>query len=196
MNAVGFPRDWLDPQAADVATDLDLALLLVNSLDHLAPVPDRLNDLSWLAGAFTAVGHADLADELTVADLDGLRVLRERLRAVFEADDAGTVAGLVNAMLVDAGAVPGLAPTADRAGWTLRFGVGRRGLAALQARLPAALARHVSAHGIDRLGTCVADPCRCAFVDRTRASTRRFCCTSCNDRAAARAYRQRRRSSA
>jgi hypothetical protein len=31
-------------------------------------------------------------------------------------------------------------------------------------------------------------------VDRTRAGTRKYCCTYCNDRYAARAYRRRKRS--
>jgi predicted RNA-binding Zn ribbon-like protein len=62
----------------------------------------------------------------------------------------------------------------------------------LPARLLAAVAEHIGRSGVARLGVCASDPCRCAFVDRTRAGTRRYCCTVCNDRAAARAYRRRR----
>jgi predicted RNA-binding Zn ribbon-like protein len=70
---------------------------------------------------------------------------------------------------------------------------GARGLAALEARLPAALAGHLASEGTARLGTCAALPCQCSFIDRTRGRTRRFCCTACNDRAAARHYRERKR---
>ena len=58
----------------------------------------------------------------------------------------------------------------------------------------AALASHLAQRGMGRLGTCAAGPCDCAFVDHTRGRTRRFCSTACNDRAAAQAYRQRKRS--
>ena len=67
-------------------------------------------------------------------------------------------------------------------------------MAALEARLPAALASYVAEHGTARLGVCGSDPCRCVFIDRTRGSTRKYCCTYCNDRYAARAYRRRKRS--
>ena len=72
-------------------------------------------------------------------------------------------------------------------------GVGRHGVAALEARLPAAAAAFVAEHGTGRLGVCGSDPCRCVFVDRTRAGTRKYCCSYCNDRFAARAYRRRKK---
>ena len=96
-------------------------------------------------------------------------------------------------MMADAGAVPALvadlvAPSAAR----LVTGVGAEGLEALRIRLPVALAQRIATRGVESLGACHADPCRCVFVDRTRAGTRRYCCGWCNDRAAARAYRRRR----
>ena len=109
-----YPSDWLERRDGEPASDLDLVVLLINSLDLLADPPDRLADLSWFQ--------------------------------------------------------------------------------ALAARLPAALAECVASRGLGRLGTCAAPPCHCAFVDRTRARTRRYCCTACNDRTAARLYRQRTKS--
>ena len=189
---LGFPVDWLaDP--AMPASDLELALLLVNSLDLLEEQPDRLVDLTWLTGAFTAVGHRDLAAELSPANLPGLRSLRDSLRRVFESDDAGQVASLLNPLLEEARAVPLLVVDANGS-TALRVGVGQRGLAALEARLPAALAAYVADHEPSRLGVCHSDPCRCVFIDRTRAGTRKYCCSYCNDRYAARAYRRRKRS--
>jgi predicted RNA-binding Zn ribbon-like protein len=186
-----FPTDWLDPQSRGAATDLDLAVLLVNTVDNLVSEPDRLHDLVWFRAALAQVGHTTLARQLRSADLSDLRRLREDLRAVFASTDERTVVTRLNSMLERAHAVPLL----DASGAELRMsvGVGRRGVAALEARLPAALAAYVVEHGVDRLGTCAAEPCSCAFVDHTRGGTRRYCCTYCNDRAAARAYRRRQR---
>lgn len=192
MTAARFPRDWLDPSAGEAATDLDLAVLLVNTLDLLEDEPDRLTDLTWLRSALRQVGHARLAGELRDRDLAGLQALRDDLRRVFECADPARLPRLVNALLEGAAAVPVLVRDPDGA---LRLAVAptKRGLAALQSRLPAALSQHLSEHRTPRLGTCGSDPCRCAFVDRTRGGTRRYCCDWCNDRAAARAYRRRRK---
>jgi predicted RNA-binding Zn ribbon-like protein len=54
-----------------------------------------------------------------------------------------------------------------------------------------ALAQVLTEGGADRLRTCVADPCRCVYVDRTRAGRQRYCCELCNDRMASAAYRRR-----
>jgi predicted RNA-binding Zn ribbon-like protein len=186
----GFPVDWLaDPAAA--ASDVELALLLVNSHDLLEEQPDRLGDLAWLTRAFTSVGHAGLAADLSETDLPRLRALRDALRRVFVSDDVTEVAAALNPLLEQARTLLVVDP---ETGPALRVGVGLRGLAALEARLPAALAAYVAEPGLDRLGVCGSDPCRCVFVDRTRAGTRKYCCTYCNDRHAARAYRRRKRS--
>jgi predicted RNA-binding Zn ribbon-like protein len=187
----GFPADWI-VDAGATASDLELALLLVNSLDLLEDPADRLGDLRWLTHVFSRVGHAELAGELTSRDLPRLRRLRDSLRAVFATDDDSVAAEVLNPLLERARAVPLLARQ-DDGELGLRVGVGRRGAAALEARLPAAVATFVAAHGTGRLGVCGSDPCRCVFVDRTRAGTRKYCCGYCNDRYAARAYRRRKR---
>jgi predicted RNA-binding Zn ribbon-like protein len=195
--AAGFPSDWLDPRTAGVASDLDLAVLLVNSYDALADPPDRLHDLGWLRLVLTQTGHPSLAAELSADDLGALHTLRAGLNAAFEASHIGSAAAVLNPMLADAEAVTQIVVRTGGAEGAietaaLETGVGRPGIDSLRARLPLAVARHVVAFGISRLGRCVADPCHCAFVDRTRAGTRRYCCGWCNDRAAARAYRKRR----
>jgi predicted RNA-binding Zn ribbon-like protein len=190
-----FPLDWLERRDGQVAGDLDLALLLVNSHDLLEHPADRLVDLAWLTGALTYVGHRDLADALTRSDLPRLRSLRAVLRAAFEATDLEAAAAVLNPQLVKAKAVFLLDVPSRSEGARFVAAPDRTGYAALAARLPAALAAHVADHGVGRLGICSSDPCRCAYVDRTRAGTRRYCCTICNDRYAARAYRRRRRDS-
>ena len=189
----GFPGDWL-AAPGERASDVELAMLLVNSHDLLEDPPDRLVDLRWLTHVFTRVGYGDLAGELVPRDLPRLRRLRDALRSVFETDDDATAAAVLNPLLEKARAVPLM--DVDQAGGrtTLRVGIGLHGIAALEARLPAALASFVAEHGTRRLGVCGSDPCRCAYVDRTRAGTRKYCCTYCNDRFAARAYRRRKKS--
>jgi predicted RNA-binding Zn ribbon-like protein len=185
-----FLGDWLERRDGP-ATDLDLVVLLVNSVDLLDDPPDRLTDVGWYARVLSEVGHGDIAAGLRPDDLAGLVELRESLRAVFAARSASQAAAALNPMLASARAVPQLVASGDVA--LLRIAPDRTGLAALSARLPAALARHVADRGAERLGTCAAAPCQCAFVDYTRARTRKFCCAACNDRAAARLYRQRKR---
>jgi predicted RNA-binding Zn ribbon-like protein len=187
----GYVRDWLGSPDGGPASDLDLAVLLVNSLDLLEDPPDRLTDLAWFRGVAAEVGRDDIAGPLGPGDLAGLRELRESLRAVFQATSPGEAASILNPMLLRAAAVPQLVISPDCI--RLQVAHGKRGLAALAARLPVALAEHVARRGVGRLGTCAAPPCQCAFIDHTRALTRRFCCTACNDRAAARLYRQRKR---
>jgi predicted RNA-binding Zn ribbon-like protein len=186
-------RDWLE-RPGEPASDLDLVVLLLNSLDLLEDPPDRLTDLTWLGEVLAAVGRDDIGGALTAGDLAGLRQLRESLRAVFQAGSPADAASLLNPMLVHASAVPQLVASGD--GLRLQVAPRARGLAALSARLPAALAEYIAHRGIGRLGTCAALPCQCVFLDRTRAQTRRFCCTACNDRAAALLYRRRKRAAA
>ena len=189
----GYMRDWLE-RPGEPASDLDLVVLLLNSLDLLEDPPDRLTRLNWLCEVLAAVGRDDIGGALTAGDLAGLRQLRESLRAVFQARSPGEAASLLNPMLRHASAVPQLVPSGDDL--RLQVAPGARGLAALSARLPAALAEYLAHRGIGRLGTCAALPCQCVFLDRTRARTRRFCCTACNDRAAALLYRRRKRAAA
>lgn len=73
-------RDWLE-RPGEPASDLDLVVLLLNSLDLLEDPPDRLTDLTWLGEVFAAVGRDDIAGALAEEDLAGLRSLRESLRA-------------------------------------------------------------------------------------------------------------------
>ena len=150
---------------------LHLAVAFVNTYDLLEDPPDYLTAerAGRLADRF---GQPDLAAPLRHADLDALRAVRDRLYGVFAADtDDGKLAALDDVLAhVDADPV--------------------RRLGALCAD---ALARAMAVGGPGRFGTCAGHPCRCGYVDRTRAGRQRFCCQLCNDRTAAAAYRQRRR---
>lgn len=184
-----YPRGWThaDGQPAD---DLDLVVLLINSHDNLVDPPDRLATIDWYAAVLTATGHDAHAADLKVGDAPALRRLRHGLRSAFAAPTAESAAQALNPLLLQAAAVPLLVPLAD-GGISLAVAPGRTGLPALAARLPAALAAYIAQHGVERLGLCAARPCACAYIDRSRAGNRRYCCDPCNDRAAAAAYRRR-----
>lgn len=184
-----LPEGWLHRQGTTPADDLDLAVLLLNSVDLLCDPPDRLT-IDWYASALVQAGHPALAAALVPADLEPLRTLREQLRPVFTATSAREAADVLNPLLASGGAIPLLVAAGDD---TVRLQVAptATGFPALAARLPAALATAVAAHGVARLGTCGAGPCACAYVDRTRSGRRKYCCDLCNDRAAAAAYRRR-----
>jgi predicted RNA-binding Zn ribbon-like protein len=169
--------------------DLDLAVALVNTDIRRADLGDRLTDIAVFQEVLAAAGDADLAGELSARDLAPLRAFRAQLPPVFA---AGTVEDAVAHLdpLLAAATVPARLSVGDGAAhWA--WGADQRGLPALKARLLVALASHLLRHGNTRLGVCQADPCRCVYVDRSRARTRRYCCDQCNDRAAAAAYRER-----
>ena len=127
----GYIQDWLERQHGP-ASDLDLAVLLINSLDNLEDPPDRLTSADWFRSVTAQAGRGELTAGLGEADLSGLRELRDCLRAVFLAESAGEAAALLNPALVRAGAVAQLVITPD--GPALEVAPGEQGLAALAAR--------------------------------------------------------------
>ncbi len=117
------------------ADDLHLAVLLVNSAD---------GGVAWYREALRASGHAEIAEALTERDLHGLKELRALLRLVFSAATLEEAAEIVNPMLTRGEAVPQLV-VEDDGRPALRVAPHATGLAALQARLPAAAAELIAA---------------------------------------------------
>lgn len=172
----------------------DLAVNIVNTWESLPTPHDGLEGVGDLEIFLRAVGRTEAATAVTDRDLAEFKEFRGRLRRVFETDDVAEAAGVLNALAAESGAVPRLAPNSD--GWTLEFG---RADGSITSRLAAsaavALIEIVRAHGLTRFGTCSADPCTCAYVDRTKNRSKRYCCELCADRAAQRDYRARRQAS-
>jgi predicted RNA-binding Zn ribbon-like protein len=174
---------------------LRLAIDFVNTYDLLESPPDRLS-AARAAQIARRHGYPDLADRLAAGGdraLARLRTLRGRLYSIFAAADPDATVAALNAALDAVPVRPRLA--AERAGgW--RLAVAFRGpgdpIGELAAVVTDALAYAMATGGPGRFRTCVADPCRCVYVDRTRAGRQRFCCELCNDRMAAAAYRDRR----
>jgi predicted RNA-binding Zn ribbon-like protein len=172
----------------------DLAVNVVNTWESLPSPHDGLEDVGDLRIFLRAVGRAEAAAAVTERDLAEFRHLRGRLRRVFETDDVAEAAGVLNSIATESGAVPRLAEASG--GWTLEFGPEDGSLTSrLAATAAVALIEIVRAHGLTRFGTCAADPCTCAYVDRTKNRSKRYCCELCADRAAQRDHRARRRAS-
>jgi predicted RNA-binding Zn ribbon-like protein len=169
--------------------DLDLAVELINTHWVLASPPDRLTDIAVFRRILRDRGEHTLASQLLPNDLPALRTLRTQVKPVFAAATTGAAVAILDPLLRDATIPARLAPADGSARWD--WGADQLGITALRSRLLAALATHLTRHGTTRLGICQADPCRCVYLDRSRARTRRYCCDQCNDRAAAAAYRRR-----
>jgi predicted RNA-binding Zn ribbon-like protein len=170
--------------------DLDVAVALINTHWVLADPPDQLTDTATFQRILRVAGDDDLAEQLLAADLPALRALRAELAPLF-GSPLDQAVERIDQLLQDAPIPVRLASHQGQARWAP--GAGQLGIAALRSRLLTAVADHLVKHGTTRLGVCHADPCRCVYVDRSRGRTRRYCCDQCNDRAAAAAYRQRRK---
>jgi predicted RNA-binding Zn ribbon-like protein len=176
----------------DTDRDLDLAVELVNTHWVLAHPPDRLTDVAVFQDILRAAGDTQLADQLSARDLPALRALRADLAPIFGARTLDEAVNLLDSLLRTEVVPARLSAGDGTARWS--WGAEQHGMSALRTRLLAALGDQLVRDGTARLGVCQAEPCQCVYVDRSRARTRRYCCDQCNDRAAATAYRRRRRS--
>jgi predicted RNA-binding Zn ribbon-like protein len=179
----------------DRASDLGVVVSLLNTYDAYDARPERLTSVESLKRLFAALGWSDVAtSRLTQGDVAAVKQLREQVRGIFAevADgNAAEAATSCNELLARVRPVLALHPAAQRT----VLGVADEGSNAvrrLENRVSVAVAIGLASPGL-RLGLCDADPCRCAYVDRSRAGTRRFCCELCADRFAAAAYRRRRK---
>ena len=180
----------------DRARDLDLVVALLNTYDAYDARPERLDTVASLVRLVDAVGWSDLpTSRLTARDVVAVKELREQVRSVFEAaagdgDEAGR---RCNDLLARVRPVLALHHGAQR----LALGVAdgsNEVVHRFEQHVTVAVAVGLATPGV-RLGLCDAHPCRCAYVDRSRAGSRRFCCELCADRFAAAAYRARKKTS-
>jgi predicted RNA-binding Zn ribbon-like protein len=187
--------------AHDTTAALVLAADLVNSdLGHsdLANSDsdedeDELTDVAALE-VFLDKHQVEPRRPATAADLDALRALRPRLRAVWQATSTEPLAELVNQLLRDSDARPRLTDHGGGWGWHLHV-TGPD--APLEHRIAAqagfALADLVRLRETGRLRRCEAPDCDAVFVDLSKNRSRRYCDTgNCGNRQHVAAYRERR----
>jgi hypothetical protein len=124
------------------------------------------------------------------AELDEVRALRPRLAAFWDLEEQ-EFAALCNTLLAEAGALPRLV-NHDDFGWHLHATPDDAPLATRMAVEAAmAFADVLRAGEVRRLRLCEADDCADVHVDLSRNRSRRFCSTTCGNRMAAAAYRER-----
>jgi predicted RNA-binding Zn ribbon-like protein len=181
---------------------------LTRVTDRTAPkalvlVQELANTLDIGAGTDTLAasgGVAEFAQRLGLGrlglrrgDLDGLRGLREALRAACLAhtgtDMSPEAADELRGLLARA---PLVVAVDERGRARLRPGEGLPGLASFTARVAAGIAAGAADGSWQRLKACEAPDCRWVFYDRSPAVRGRWCTMAvCGSRAKMRAYRSR-----
>ncbi|UYM05725.1 CGNR zinc finger domain-containing protein [Solicola gregarius] len=127
------------------------------------------------------------------AELRAVRDVRDRLRALWDADARDDVVVLVNALLADSGARPFLARH-DEWDWHLHLSDPEAPLAdRIAAESAMAFVDLIRADDLDRLQRCAAPDCDDVLVDLSRNRSKRYCDTgNCGNRQHVAAYRARR----
>lgn len=179
----------------DTARSLQIVVNLVNS----GPLCGGVESLPDTEALDTFVEHHRLSETSPdnadkAEDLAEIHVLRERLRAVFELDDAALVAHTVNALLRQSPICPRLTDHDDY-DWHMHYFAPHATLTEhLAVDGGMALAHVVAAGETDRLRVCEAPDCRAALVDLSRNRSKRYCdARSCGNRLNVAAYRRRKR---
>ena len=173
----------------DTDAALQAAVALVNSTDEPGQPLGSVEDLSSFLASWSYTGRHDAS----AAELASVRDLRPALRELLLAD-RDEAAGIVNAMLAEASALPQL-QRHDHWDWHLHAIDPER---PLQERLVVetamAMVDVIRADEMSRLDRCAADDCDDVVLDLSRNRSRRYCSTTCGNREAVAAYRARQRS--
>ena len=171
----------------DTEAALSAAVALVNTGED----PDTLTTTDQLTAfldhhEFTGRRLGDRAE------LAAVRELRPRLRRLLTGD-RDEAAGLVNQLLGEGHALPQLVRHGDH-DWHIHAVAPDAPLATRMA-VEAAMAMIdvIRADEMSRLGVCADDDCGGLVLDLSRNRSRRFCSTTCGNRAAVAAYRARQR---
>ena len=125
-------------------------------------------------------------------ELDDVRALRPRLRALWRMDEDDLVTA-VNSVLLESRALPQLVDH-DDIGWHIHA-VPQEAPLATRMLVEAAMALIdvIRSGELDRLKNCAADDCDNIVLDLSRNRSKRFCEDGCGNRENVRAYRDRRR---
>jgi predicted RNA-binding Zn ribbon-like protein len=179
----------------ELASYAERAVQLVNTDD-----PYRAQDrLTTVEDARALLSRQGACGRLTHGDLEELRSVRQRLRNVFnavEAGDAPRAVSVLNQLLEQYPIRPQISGH-DGTEWHLHLAEGAPSTAvAYSAKACVGLAVQATEVGMDRLGVCQASPCRDVFIDTSTNRSRRYCSERCATRANVAAYRARRREAA
>ncbi|AJT64448.1 CGNR zinc finger domain-containing protein [Streptomyces chattanoogensis] len=177
----------------------DFAVRLVNT-EQPWRGGDTLTTVEAVRELFGPAGQS--ARRATDSDVTRLRAVRARLRAVFEAADAGDevlAVDLLNALMIEFPVSPQISGHEyrndnGRPNWHMHIADhAANATASYAATACMGLAFHLTELGVDRLGICEARPCRNAYLDTSTNRSRRYCSDRCATRANVAAYRARKR---
>lgn len=171
--------------AHDTEESLQAAAALVNT----AQPPETLTTVAELDAFYARFQYTGRHDG-TRAELAEVQALRPRLRALLLADRDEAVQ-LVNAILLEAGAVPQLVrhPPLD---WHIHAVPPGAPLATrIAVESAMAMVDVIRADEHSRLGVCADAECEGVVLDLSRNRSRRFCSVACGNRNAVAAYRAR-----
>lgn len=174
--------------AHDTEVTLSAMSALINT-EHLEP--DGLRTTADLV-SFAQSWQWSQAERQTADDVTAVRQLRPVVRQFWSLDE-DAAAELVNRMLAEANALPRLVKH-DNWEYHLHAIPDQSPLAARMAvEFAMGMVDVVRTQQLDRLRVCAAEDCQDVYVDLSKNSSRRFCSTTCGNRANVAAYRARRR---
>ena len=171
--------------------DTEASLLAAVALVNTAAEPDTLTTREALVEfldehEFTGTRLGDDAELASVRDL------RPRLRAILTSD-RDVAAGLVNDLLGEEHALPQLVRHGGH-DWHIHAVAADAPLASrIAVETAMAMIDVIRADEMSRLDLCADPDCDGLVLDLSRNRSRRFCSTTCTNRAAVAAYRARRR---
>ena len=172
--------------AHDTELGLDAAIGLVNTDGSDG---DTLTDVPALAAFLARYGFTGRFDR-TQQELLAVRDLRDRLRAIWDADEDGVV-GIVNSLLREYHAQPRLVRH-DQEPYHLHATafdaplVDRMAVEAAMAFLDV-----VRSGELERLRVCALPTCGDVLIDLSKNRSKRFCDITCGNKTAVTAYRAR-----
>ena len=176
----------------DVELSLLAATTLVNTLpDASHSGDDELTTMRQLDAWYEGEGFT--GDRLHTPDeLESLRALRARLRALWEAGTDERAVAMVNAMLTEGGAMPRLVDH-DGLGWHIHANTPDAPLAdRVMVEIAMAWVDVLRQGERTRMKRCAADDCEAVLVDFSRNRSKRFCDVgNCGNRMNVRAFRAR-----
>ena len=171
------------------AYDTEAALVAAVALVNSAEPPETMTTTEELAAFFVEHNYTGklVGDR---AELDTVRAVRPHLRTLLTSsrDDA---VDSVNRILADAKALPRLVRHGD-VDWHLHAVEDDRPLhERILVETAMAMIDVIRADELSRLGVCADADCEGLVLDLSRNRSRRFCSTTCSNRAAVAAYRAR-----
>ncbi|WP_084078936.1 CGNR zinc finger domain-containing protein [Demequina sp. NBRC 110057] len=170
--------------ASDTAEALESGVFLANSELE----PDTLTELEHLEAFFDDfhyTGHRP-----TAADLEPVRAIRTQLRQMFKATRDGAVP-LVNAVLAEHQALPQVVRHGD-VDWHIHaISDDKPFHERILVETAMGMIDVIRSDEISRFGRCEMDDCDGVVFDLSRNRSRKYCTTTCTNRAAVQAYRAR-----